>query len=130
MPGQMSDGVTATRDSSLVNSKAYCEGRQEKAFGISGGANPHPAGSEANAAWAAGFALAIASGVQGPCNITAGVTVPNLVGRTAVQAEGDLAAVGLVLGTKTLTVDPVASQLPAAAALVKPRTVVNITMTS
>jgi PASTA domain len=130
MPGQLSDGVTATRDVDLTNSKAFCEGRQAKAFGLSGGTNQHPSSSEANAAWAAGFALAVTSGLQGPCNITAGVTVPNLVGRTKVQATGDLAAARLVLGTTTLTVDPVASQIPAAAATVAPGAVVNITMTS
>jgi PASTA domain len=128
MPGQLSDGVTATRDSKLDNSKAFCEGRQAKAWTES--TNPHPTGSEANAAWAAGYALTVASGVQGPCNITPGITVPNVVGQTQAAATASLIAAGLVLGVVTLTTGNVTIQSPVAAAVVRPRTAVNITLTS
>lgn len=128
MPGQLSDGVTATIDASVVNSKAFCEGRQAKAYTES--TNPHVSGSEAYAAWAAGNALAVASGIQGPCNISAGIAVPNLVGMTTAQATAALEAVGLNLGTITLTVDPVASQSPVATTAVRPESYVNITLTA
>ena len=129
MPGALDEGVSALRNANIVNSKAYCEGLQEKQY--SNTTNPHVSGSEAHTAWAAGNALSIGTtGKQGPCNITAATVVPNLVGLTAAVATTTLEAVGLVKGTTTLTTGPVASQLPAAAALARPGSAVNITLTS
>ena len=130
MPGQLGDGVTATRDVSLTNSKAFCEGRQAKQNNLLVGSNPHPANSEAYAAWAAGFALTAATGLQGPCNITPAATVPNLVGATVAAARVTLGDAYLVLGTITLTTGAIASQLPAAATVVPRGTAVNVTLTS
>jgi hypothetical protein len=39
----------------IVNTKAYCEGRAAAVAGDLLSTNPHQAGSEANAAWAAGW---------------------------------------------------------------------------
>lgn len=128
MPGQLGDGVNATRDLNLANSKAFCEGRQAKAWLES--PNPHVAGSEAYAAWAAGYALATVSGVQGPCNITAGVATPNLVGSSLAVATSTLIGVGLKLGTVTLTTGNVTIQSPVATTVVRPGSSVNVTLTA
>jgi hypothetical protein len=135
MPGQISDGVTATRDSNLVNSKAYCEGATAKAFGALVGTNPHASGSEANAAWAAGFAAGTlgAGGKLGPCNIATPVAVPDAVGSTLDEAIVLLVDAGLVVGIVT-PADPsdesdlVASQTPAAAAYAAIGSAVNLVM--
>jgi beta-lactam-binding protein with PASTA domain len=126
MPGQLVDGVAGTRESNLVNAKAYCEGRQAKAW--TEATNPHVSGSEAFTAWAAGYALAIAAGKQGPCNITAGVAVPDLAGRTLVQATGDLTAVDLVVGSVINTAGVVTDQSIAADVVVRPGRQIVITL--
>lgn len=69
MPGKLYDGVDTSYDTSVINSKAFCEGRQHKAWGYVKN-NPHIFGSDVYEAWEAGYALSIAFGVQGPCNIT------------------------------------------------------------
>ena len=128
MPGKLADGLTATRDATLMNSKAYCEGRQAKVYGPA--INPHPPNSEAASAWAAGYALG-GTGVSGPCNTFAGIVVPDVVGAASLAAVNALLTpVGLAVGTVTLTVYPVASQLPVAAAIVPPGSKVDITLTS
>lgn len=128
MPGKLEDGITGTYDANIVNSKAFCEGRQAKVYADN--VNPHVSGSEAGNAWAAGYALTAATGVQGPCNIYPGVTVPNLVGQTLTAATALLTVVGLRLGTVTLTTGNVTIQNPAAAAVAKYGSLVNVTLTS
>lgn len=128
MPGKFYDGVTGSY-AGVVESKAFCEGRQAKVFGESGG-NPHATGSNANAAWAAGYALDATSGAAGPCNIFAGVTVPNVVGMTTANATAALANVGLRVESVALTNDPIASQVPAAAAKARYNSSVALTRTS
>jgi len=61
---------------------------------------------------------------------TGSASVPNVVGLTQAAAETALIAAGLIKGTVTLTVDPVASQLPLAGAVVVAGSAVAITMTS
>ena len=61
---------------------------------------------------------------------TGATIVPNVVGLTQVDAEAALVAEGLIKGTVTLTVDPVASQLPVAGAIVASGSAIDLTMTS
>ena len=56
MSGKLKDGTTIDSIPPYErHSKAYCEGRKAKIDGELISANPHPSGSEANTAWAAGF---------------------------------------------------------------------------
>lgn len=55
MPGQLCSGHEV-KNADLVNSKAYCEGRQALYDSWPGAfQNPHAQGSDANIAWKAGF---------------------------------------------------------------------------
>ena len=128
MPGKLDDGINATGDINVTNSKAFCEGRQAKVYGAS--TNPHVSGTEAFASWAAGYALAASSGVQGPCNIFAGIATPNLVGLSLAVATSTLVGLGLTLGTVTLTTGNVTIQSPVATTIVKQNSLVNVTLTS
>ena len=60
MPGQLCAGAgvyNGTKNAKVRNSKAYAEGRQACIKAWPGAAaSPHQPGSEARAAWAAGFA--------------------------------------------------------------------------
>ena len=56
MPGKLYDGTIENSAQPIKDSKAYCEGRASAVGGGVVGDNPHEAGSESNAAWAAGLA--------------------------------------------------------------------------
>lgn len=66
MAGKMCNGVATYSAVKSRNSAAYCEGAYARTQSTTP-TNPHPSGSEANAAFAAGVADKAAGTVEGCC---------------------------------------------------------------
>ena len=118
--------TTSTQTSESKLAKAFCEGRVGQVAGSN--TNPHASGSDAYAAYEAGYSTVTPEGLIDNCALAIPITVPNLVGDTSAVAQGKITAANLIVGKITGTTGVVSVQLPAAAAKVQPNTVVTFTI--
>ena len=131
MAGQLkydATNTTAIKSADPKLTKAFAEGRLAQIAGS--GTNPHASGSDANEAWQEGYETTTPEGLRDSCAEAIPVAVPDVVGMSEGDATDAIVAAGLLLGGVALEVGDVTVQDPAAATLVQPKSVVNITLTT